>query len=174
MGSSVTGRGDADARLRELLRQWRLDAGLTQAQLADCAGVSEGTVNNHERGGQARRTSTLTEVLNALALTPDQRDEAQRLHRQTMSPVPRVAADDTTPTGLPVVSDYTNPSPTTQVDDSTTPGRDPDRSSDQSVTTAISTATPADPASTATPSTFIPTLRPTRGKRTWPVLLGGG
>ncbi|HEX8917465.1 MAG TPA: helix-turn-helix domain-containing protein, partial [Chloroflexota bacterium] len=62
------------ARLGDLLKQFRLAAGLTQEELADRAGVSARSVSDLERGlSRTPRPSTIRRLVDALELTPAQR-----------------------------------------------------------------------------------------------------
>ncbi|HET7036806.1 MAG TPA: helix-turn-helix transcriptional regulator [Thermomicrobiaceae bacterium] len=56
----------------ELLRAYRLTAGLTQEQLADRAGLSVRGLSNLEGGRSLPRLATLNRLASALDLTPEQ------------------------------------------------------------------------------------------------------
>ncbi|MCL6563288.1 MAG: helix-turn-helix domain-containing protein [Firmicutes bacterium] len=55
----------------ELLRKWRLDRGLTQAQLAKAAGVTDNAISQYERGIKTPRIAVCIRLSKALGLHPD-------------------------------------------------------------------------------------------------------
>ena len=86
----------------DVLRRYRLDAGLTQEQLAERAGVSARSIGDMERGGpHLPRLSTMRQVAAALQLPPADRAMFFAAARQaTHQPRLRPAAGDV-PTNLP-------------------------------------------------------------------------
>lgn len=59
----------AEPRLRVRLKERRAEAGLTQAQLADRAGLSRKTINTAENGVFAPSTTVTLRIAAALGLT---------------------------------------------------------------------------------------------------------
>lgn len=62
----------SERRLVVRLREWRTDAGLTQADLADLAGVSRKTVNTVENGVFVPSTALALEMARVLGCTVEQ------------------------------------------------------------------------------------------------------
>lgn len=60
----------APTKLGKLLKEWRLDKGLTQAKMAALIGVSRGTVANIE-AGKAISDLTQRQLEKSLAKIPD-------------------------------------------------------------------------------------------------------
>jgi tetratricopeptide (TPR) repeat protein/transcriptional regulator with XRE-family HTH domain len=92
----------------ELLRRHRLDAALTQAALAELAGLSEQAVSLLERGTRRRpRTETIQALSTALKLTPEAEQElVSSVHAS--SPQQATAALRPAPWELPqTVADFT-------------------------------------------------------------------
>ena len=72
-----------------LLRDRRLDAGLTQGALAERAGISARAVSDLERGiNRAPRPDTLDLLAGALALTPGERAALRAAPRTVPAPAP--------------------------------------------------------------------------------------
>ena len=72
-----------------LLRDRRLDAGLTQGALAERAGISARAVSDLERGiNRAPRPDTLDLLAGALALTPGEQAAPGRAPAATPAPAP--------------------------------------------------------------------------------------
>ena len=68
--------GSAAPTLSELLRTFRVRAGLTQAALAEKAGLSEQAISVLERGTRTRpRIDTIRSLTAALSLTPGEADQ---------------------------------------------------------------------------------------------------
>src|SRR6266542_3751995 len=65
--------GEATPSFGALLRQHRLNRGLTQAALAERAGLSERAIQHLERGRGQPYHETAQRLADALALTPGQR-----------------------------------------------------------------------------------------------------
>ncbi|WBQ07208.1 ATP-binding protein [Kribbella sp. CA-293567] len=100
--------------LAELLRKYRLEAGLTQASLAEKAGLSEQAISLLERGTRRRpRAETIEALTKAMELGPDDLRRfslASRAPRRSAaeSPVPRTEAPRMLPRQLPPsLSDFT-------------------------------------------------------------------
>src|SRR5215472_15989956 len=74
---------ETPARFGELLRERRLATKLTQAGLAELAGVSTRTVQDLERGLSQPHRDTLNRIMQALALTAEDRSELQAATRPT-------------------------------------------------------------------------------------------
>src|SRR5437763_4829204 len=74
-----------DSRFGELLRHYRLAAGLTQEALAEQAGLSVHGSQKLARGGSQPHRETLRRLISVLALAPD--DEA--VFRSSGQPAPR-------------------------------------------------------------------------------------
>jgi transcriptional regulator with XRE-family HTH domain len=87
--------GDA-ARTGRALRQARIDAGLTQAQLAARLGTKQSVVSRWEAGREDIRLSTLSRFLRACGLRaevrtlPDDVDRAQIRQQLALSPTERL------------------------------------------------------------------------------------
>jgi putative transcriptional regulator len=62
----------SERRLVVQLRKWRTDAGLTQAELAELAGVSRKTVNTVENGVFVPSTVLALEMARVLGCTVEQ------------------------------------------------------------------------------------------------------
>jgi transcriptional regulator with XRE-family HTH domain/tetratricopeptide (TPR) repeat protein len=88
--------------LSELLRSFRARAGLTQAALAEKAGLSEQAISVLERGTRSRpRADTVRALTQALALTPAEAEHFRTVARGklgTPRTPPREAAADQVPT----------------------------------------------------------------------------
>jgi len=93
---------ETEARIGLAVRQWRIDAGLTQDALADRASLSRSAIQQLE-GGQGSRLTTLIRVLRALdridavdAITPRigpspiEQLAAERRAERTATRAPRV------------------------------------------------------------------------------------
>jgi len=79
---------DAAPEFGELLRRCRTLVGLTQAQLAERAGISARAVSDLERGGgRAPRLQTVTLLAAALQLTPEQLAQLRTAARPTTTAV---------------------------------------------------------------------------------------
>ncbi|MEU8069347.1 helix-turn-helix domain-containing protein [Micromonospora sp. NPDC049151] len=90
------------AGLSELLRGHRLAVGLTQAELADRAGVGVRTVRDLERGRATRPQRTTVDLLaDALGLTGERRREFVDTARPAASRPPATGASDDPPVALP-------------------------------------------------------------------------
>src|SRR6185436_5505746 len=75
-----------------LLRQHRLAAGLTQAALAERAGVAERTIQDLERGAARPRRATVRRLVEALALQGEDRHDIE-----AVTPSPRPTTPPSTP-----------------------------------------------------------------------------
>jgi predicted ATPase/DNA-binding XRE family transcriptional regulator/Tfp pilus assembly protein PilF len=74
---------EPDLTFAQLLRQARREAGLTQEELAEQAGISPRAVSSLERGiNRAPRRDTLELIFAALDLPPDEQAQWERLRRQ--------------------------------------------------------------------------------------------
>ncbi|HZX03937.1 helix-turn-helix domain-containing protein [Kribbella sp.] len=111
----------ATPTLSELLRTFRTRAGLTQAALAESAGLSEQAISVLERGTRSRpRADTVRALIQALALTPTEADQFRTVARGklgTPRPTPKDPATDQAPTPWqlpPAAPDFTGR--TAQVD----------------------------------------------------------
>ncbi|GAA1158905.1 XRE family transcriptional regulator [Kribbella jejuensis] len=100
--------------LSELLRTFRIRAGLTQAALAERARLSEQAISVLERGTRSRpRADTIAALIQALALTPTEADQFRTVARGklgTPRTAPRDAATDQVPTPWqlpPAAPDFT-------------------------------------------------------------------
>ncbi|BCJ65437.1 ATP-binding protein [Polymorphospora rubra] len=106
---SAQGRDEGGAGFDELLRQRRLAAGLTQADLAARAGIGVRTVRDLERGRSSRPQRTTVALLGtALGLTGSDRDAFLVAARgATALPVGAAAAEPAagTPGAAPAVAD---------------------------------------------------------------------
>ncbi|MDO3683829.1 helix-turn-helix domain-containing protein [Micromonospora sp. C28ISP2-4] len=88
--------------LSDLLRGHRLAVGLTQAELADRAGVGVRTVRDLERGRATRPQRTTVDLLaDALGLSGDERREFVGTARPPASRLPAAGAADDPPVALP-------------------------------------------------------------------------
>ncbi|TCO34090.1 tetratricopeptide repeat protein [Kribbella steppae] len=92
----------ATESLSELLRRYRTRAGLTQASLADKAGLSEQAISVLERGTRSRpRVDTVRALTAALGLTADETAEfmtvARGKGRKRQAPAPDAEAADSLP-----------------------------------------------------------------------------
>ena len=82
----------------QLIRRCRVEAGLTQAALAERLGTTQSVVSRWERGGDEPRLSTLTRILRAcgqrlvISVEPDDVDRAQIRQQLAMSPADRLAS----------------------------------------------------------------------------------
>jgi transcriptional regulator with XRE-family HTH domain len=92
-----------------LLRQQRLAAGLTQAALAELAGIAERTVQDLERGAARPRRATVRRLVDALAPPPEiraQLEAATPTPRQRAGLVPQAPGSDAAvndrPNNLPI------------------------------------------------------------------------
>ena len=73
---------DERPRFGSVLKRLRLTAGLTREALAERAGLGARTLSDLERGvSRAPRTDTLALLIDALALSPEQRAELERAAR---------------------------------------------------------------------------------------------
>lgn len=102
------------ATLAELLREYRIGAGLTQAGLAELAGLSEQAISLLERGTRRRpRTETIEALAGALGLDSDSVGQlllaAKAPHRSaTEQPAPPARPAKVLPRQLPpALSDFT-------------------------------------------------------------------
>ncbi|GAA3107163.1 transcriptional regulator with XRE-family HTH domain/tetratricopeptide (TPR) repeat protein [Kribbella aluminosa] len=100
--------------LSELLRTFRARAGLTQAALAERAGLSEQAISVLERGTRSRpRADTVRALTQALALTPTEADQFRTIARGklgTPRTPPKDPAADQVPTPWqlpPAAPDFT-------------------------------------------------------------------
>ncbi|NUR98987.1 MAG: helix-turn-helix domain-containing protein, partial [Kribbellaceae bacterium] len=85
---------EAAPTLSELLRTFRARAGLTQAALAERAGLSEQAISVLERGTRSRpRADTIRALTQALALTPSEADQFRTVARGKLG-TPRTAPKD--------------------------------------------------------------------------------
>jgi predicted ATPase/transcriptional regulator with XRE-family HTH domain len=103
---------ETQAKFGVLLRERRMATGLTQASLAELAGVSTRTVQDLERGLSQPHRDTLNRIMQALALTPEDRSELQAAAR----PHPRNRRRThhaISPTGSPAGSVHNLPVPMT-------------------------------------------------------------
>jgi transcriptional regulator with XRE-family HTH domain/tetratricopeptide (TPR) repeat protein len=97
----------ATPTLSELLRTFRTRAGLTQAALAERAGLSEQAISVLERGTRSRpRADTVRSLTQALNLTPAEADQFRTVARGKIGaprkPAPAATTDDVpTPWQLP-------------------------------------------------------------------------
>ena len=90
--------GDDGLPFSSLLRAARRDAGLTQEELAERAGLSERAISDLERGvNRAPRKDTLDLLASALDLCSDERRRWDRERRRLSSQSPRGIK----PAGLP-------------------------------------------------------------------------
>lgn len=86
------------ARTGRAMQQARLDAGLTQAQLAARLGTKQSVVSRWEAGREDIRLSTIARVLRACGLraqiraVPDDVDRAQIRQQLALSPTERLAS----------------------------------------------------------------------------------
>jgi transcriptional regulator with XRE-family HTH domain len=91
-------RGGDSAAIAGAVRQARLDAGLTQAALAERIGTTQSVVSRWERGADEPRLSTLARILGAcghsllVAIEPDDVDRAQIRQQLALTPSERLAA----------------------------------------------------------------------------------
>ncbi|TDO63929.1 transcriptional regulator with XRE-family HTH domain [Kribbella sp. VKM Ac-2571] len=106
--------GSALPTLSELLRTFRIRAGLTQAALAEKAGLSEQAISVLERGTRSRpRIDTVRSLTAALALTPTEADQFLSVARGklgTPRTPPKEPAADQLPTPWqlpPAAPDFT-------------------------------------------------------------------
>jgi transcriptional regulator with XRE-family HTH domain len=89
--------GDA-GQLAGAIRWARLDAGLSQAELAVRLGTAQSVVSRWERGADEPRVSTLARIFAACGRTlvlhaePDDVDRAQIRQQLAMSPAERLAS----------------------------------------------------------------------------------
>ncbi|WP_327636958.1 helix-turn-helix domain-containing protein [Kribbella sp. NBC_00482] len=104
----------ATPTLSELLRTFRIRAGLTQAALAEKAGLSEQAISVLERGTRSRpRIDTVRSLTTALALTPTEADQFLSVARGklgTPRTPPKEPAADQAPTPWqlpPAAPDFT-------------------------------------------------------------------
>ncbi|WP_427890085.1 ATP-binding protein [Kribbella sp. GL6] len=104
----------ATPTLSELLRTFRTRAGLTQAALAESAGLSEQAISVLERGTRSRpRADTVRALVQALALTPTEADQFRTVARGklgTPRTPPKDPATDQAPTPWqlpPAAPDFT-------------------------------------------------------------------
>lgn len=100
--------------LSELLRTFRARAGLTQATLAERAGLSEQAISVLERGTRSRpRADTIRALTRALALTPAEADRFRTVARGKLGAprsAPKEPATDQVPTPWqlpPAAPDFT-------------------------------------------------------------------
>ena len=86
------------AQAAELIRGARVEAGLTQAALAERLGTTQSVVSRWERCGDEPRLSTLARILRAcgrrlvLSTEADDVDRAQIRQQLAMSPAERLAS----------------------------------------------------------------------------------
>jgi transcriptional regulator with XRE-family HTH domain len=95
--------------LAELLRKYRVETGMTQAGLAEKAGLSEQAISLLERGTRRRpRAETIRALSAALELTPDAEQELFGSVRAPGTPPPSSGPAATVPWELPqTVADFT-------------------------------------------------------------------
>ena len=83
----------ADAALRTQLRQLHRASGLSYEQLAERANVARGTIGNYlTKPGHVRDRKILSALLDALLVSPQDREQALDLHSRTRSDVVGPAA----------------------------------------------------------------------------------
>jgi transcriptional regulator with XRE-family HTH domain len=75
---SVMADGDEPVSIGDLIRQYRLDARLTQAALAERAGISLRAVQDLERSVGRPQRETARRLAQALALSPEARVQFDR------------------------------------------------------------------------------------------------
>ena len=95
------GRVDSGLVFAEALRRHRRAEGLTQAQLAERARLSERAINDLERGLKHPQRATVRSLVEALALSPDQAERFELSARWRLPPVHPGAARSTTTCLLP-------------------------------------------------------------------------
>jgi transcriptional regulator with XRE-family HTH domain len=85
------------------LRQYRLDRGMSRADLARRAAITRGYVHHLEAGFRRRPSlNVLNALCDALSLTPDERVELILSFAQAQPPAPTaVVADGGAPAGTP-------------------------------------------------------------------------
>ena len=92
---------DAAPAFGQLLRRYRTEAALTQADLAERAGISTRAVSDLERGsGREPRLHTVSLLIQALGLTADQQVQLRTAARPSIaasSPAPQRASLPTLP-----------------------------------------------------------------------------
>lgn len=102
MSDIVSSFGDVEQRIGLTVRQWRIDAGLSQDELADRASLSRSAIQKLE-AGRGSRLETLIRVLRALGRidaldtlsprtgpSPIEQLAAQRRAARTATQAPRV------------------------------------------------------------------------------------
>lgn len=89
----------------ELLRHYRVAAGLTQEQLAELAGLSVRGLSDLERGlHRAPHPATVNQLADALALAQADRDRLLSARRRTPAPASPLTDRATLPLPLPALS----------------------------------------------------------------------
>ena len=97
MVSASIQAGGAAATVGRLMRQARLDAGLTQVALAQRLGTTQSVVSRWERGADEPRLSTLARVVRVcghtlvVGIEPDDLDRAQIRQHLAMTAAERLA-----------------------------------------------------------------------------------
>src|SRR5918911_3838295 len=78
---------DSESIFAEALRRHRRARGLTQAQLAELAHLSERAINGLERGLKSRQRATVRLLVDAFALAPDQAERFEMAARSRALPL---------------------------------------------------------------------------------------
>lgn len=65
-------KSEIDKNWSEVLKKYRLKAGLTQEKLSEKVGISDKYISRIERGQDGIKTQTLIKYINALSITPNE------------------------------------------------------------------------------------------------------
>src|SRR5215472_19078122 len=108
---------EPSAAFGDLLKRYRLRAGLTQEELAERAQLSRAAIETHERGARHRpHTDTAQLLAEALRLEGLEKDEFLLTARQR-SALPPSTSTGAHPPPVPTISDSEQARPTVQTDD---------------------------------------------------------